>query len=109
MKHRPGELKEPITINRETLTSDGMGGNTLAINVLHSTRAKVTPMSGRESADFDQLTSHSMYTFVIRRRSGIQENDRITWLGTQYNIRSIPDSGPRDLYLELMAERGVAQ
>ena len=109
MRYRPGELTEPIVIQRETLTSDGMGGNTISIATLHSTRAHVRPLSGRESADFDQLTSHSMYLFVIRRRSDIQENDRITWRGTQYNIRSIGDRGPRDLYLELTAERGVAQ
>lgn len=107
--YRPGELLERIEIKREDLQPDGMGGNVRTVNVLHTVRAHVRPMSGSEKADFDTVTAPHMYLFVVRRLEDVFEDDRITWRGTDYNIRSISDRGPRSLYLEMMAEREVAQ
>lgn len=106
---RPGELLEKIDILRETLTSDGMGGSDVTTATVYSVRAHVRPMSGNEVTNWDQVSAPHMYLIVIRRLSDITEKDRISWRGNEYNIRSISDNGPRALYIELQAERRVAQ
>lgn len=111
-KYRPGELTERITIKRETLTSDGLGGDDLTVSDVVTVAAKVVPLSGNEREDFNSLSSSHNYRFVIRWRSGATApllNDRIEWRGTDFNIRSINDHGPRSMYLEIEAEQGVAQ
>lgn len=109
MKYRPGELDQRITIQRETPASDGMGGVTLTLSDVATVAAKVIAMSGNEREDFDALQAEHKYRFVIRWRSDILKNDRIVWRGVEFNIRSIADFGPRTMYLEMDAERGVAQ
>lgn len=108
-RNRPGQLLERIEIKREALTPDGMGGNTRVLNVLHTVRANVRPAAGNEKPDFDTVTAPHSYVFTVRRLSDITEADRITWRGDEYNIRALSDLGPRALYLEITAERGVAQ
>lgn len=108
INYRPGELDQRITIKRETLTPDGMGGDTVSLSDVDTVWAKAKPMSGRESENWDQLNAAHVYLFVIRRRSDIQPDDRIVWDGVSYNLLSQNDLGGRAAYLELIAEKGVA-
>ena len=107
MRYRPGELREPIIIQRETLTSDGMGGNAVSVATLYSTKAMVKPLTGNEHNNWDQVSASFGYLFVIRARA-LLETDRIVWRGASYNIRSIATEGSKALYLEIQTERGVA-
>jgi head-tail adaptor len=58
---------------------------------------------------FDRVNASAMYLFVIRYRTDVEESDRILWKGEFYNIRYIAQGTGRALYLEIDAERGVAQ
>jgi SPP1 family predicted phage head-tail adaptor len=110
MNWRPGELDQLITIKREQLASDGMGGETVTlVNLAADIWAKVRPMSGNESERFDKLNATMTNTFVVRYRDDVREDDRIVWGGDEYNIRAIEKAGSRELYTVMMAERGVAQ
>lgn len=109
MRWNIGELDERITLQREVRTSDGMGGYSTALIDVATVWAKVIARSGRERAYADRLNAEGAYTFVIRVRSDLLESDRILWDGSQYNIRAIARQGSRDMYLEIDAERGVAQ
>ena len=108
MKWQPGELDQRITIVREALTTDGMGGQTVSTSTVATVWAKVVALSGREAVRDDRLNAESAYLFVIRWRSDVREADRITWGGVTYNIRAIKQDGGRKMYLEINAERGVA-
>jgi SPP1 family predicted phage head-tail adaptor len=108
MKWVPGELDQRIKISREALTTDAGGGQTVALSVLTTVWAKVIAKSTRERETSDRLDASGLYTFIIRYRADIRENDRITWGGNDYNVRGIPREGGRKLYLEIDAERGVA-
>lgn len=108
-KFRIGEMDQRIEIVRETLTDDGMGGSTVALATIATVWALVRPRSGNEIEYSDRLNGQAAYMFVIRQRDDIQENDRLKWLGVEYNIRMISRLGGRNLYLEIDAERGVAQ
>lgn len=109
MTYRVGELDQRVTIQRLTLASDGQGGSTESWADVVTVWAHVRPRSGREVVQFDRVNGEHAYLFVIRYRSGIRESDRLVWQGVNYNIRSISDQSGRKLYLELDAERGVAQ
>jgi len=109
MRARPGELDQRITLRRLTLVDDGMGGSaeTWADFAVVSARVRAGP--GRESQQGDQIQAAAQYSFVIRYLSGILQTDLIRFAGVDYNIRSINDEGNRAAYLEILAERGVAQ
>ncbi len=106
---RIGEMDQRVTLQREVLTPDGMGGNTLALTTIATVWALVRPRGGKEIEYTERLNGQAAYMFVIRQRDDIQENDRINWQGVDYNIRMISRLGGRNLYLEIDAERGVAQ
>lgn len=109
MQYHAGELDKRITFKRETLTPDGIGGHTVNLSDIATVWALARPMSGREIERYDQLNATALYLFVVRNRQDVKEDDRIIWDGEEYNIRFLKSRGGRSLYLEIVAERGVAQ
>lgn len=107
--YRPGELDKRVIIRREVETPDGYGGFELTTQDITTVWAKVTRKAGRESFDSDRVQASASCSFVIRYRSDLSEKDRLVFAGVEYNIISGLDQGGRDLYLEIEAERGVAQ
>jgi SPP1 family predicted phage head-tail adaptor len=108
--YRPGELDQRIDLYSEILTDDGFGGKELSLRYIDTeVYSKVRPLSGKEVERFDKLNAESLSLFVIRYRDDIQANDRIKYEDEEYNIRYIPPRGGRAMYLEMYAERGVAQ
>lgn len=104
-----GELDQLITIKRETLTDDGMGGQNVTLtNVATNIWAKVRALSGKEFERYDKLNNSVMTKFIIRYRSGIREDDRIVWNSEEYNIRFVPPVSSRSTWLFIDAEKGVA-
>jgi len=106
---RPGELDQRVTVQRQTLTQDGIGGDTLAWVDQGAYWCHVRPLSGRESTGFDQLQGESAYMFVFRNGISLLDSDRLDWQGDQYNITLRKQPKSRALYIEVTAERGVAQ
>jgi SPP1 family predicted phage head-tail adaptor len=104
-----GEIDQRVVIQRLTLTPDGSGGNVKSWTELATVWCHVRPKSGRESVGSDRVEGSASYLFVIRYRAGLRDSDRIVWKGVSYNIRAIHDRSGRRLYLDLEAERGVAQ
>ena len=86
-----------------------MGGEVLVWAEKFKTRAKVKVSGGKEFDQNEQINVSGNYTFVIRNRSDISEKDLIVYDGIEYNIRFIKSQNDRDLYLEIITEKGVAQ
>lgn len=107
--YRPGEMDKRISIIRETRTDDGLGGVTVTESTVDTVWAHARPMNGNEQDIHDRVNGQALYLFVIRYRSDILESDSIQWEGVKYNIRFLKSKGPRNLYLEIDAERGVGQ
>jgi len=108
--YRAGELDEKIDLYAEVLTDDGFGGKDLTIRFIDSdVFCKVRALSGKEVERFDKLNAEALSLFVIRYRDDIKENDRIKFDDDEYNIRYIPKRTRRSMFLEMYAERGVAQ
>lgn len=108
---RPGRLDQKITIQRFTTVDDDMGGQEETWGDLFNAWAMVRPSSGREDERFERLDGLAFYIFTIRNRRDytIQDRDRIVWQGVPYNIRFPADPGGRQQYIDITAERGVAQ
>lgn len=109
MKANPGQLDQRVDIERSVFTDDGMGGKAETVSVVASVWALVSPALGEEKLLAGRVDSTALYRFTIRSRVDLYETDRIIWGGQRYNIRYLPRTGPRDLYLNVIAERGVAQ
>lgn len=110
MRWRIGELDQRISIIRRTATvADGMGGHTASDATIASVPAKVIAQAGRERVAGDRVNAEAGYRFIIRHRSDVLETDRIQWSGVLFQIRSVLREGGRPLYIEIIAERGVAQ
>ena len=106
--YRPGEIDQRVTLRRQTLTSDGPGGQTAAWSDVATFWCHVRPRSGRETVQADRVSGQTTYLFVCRYRSDVREADVLRWQGVDYNVRAILDRSGRKLYLEIDAERGVA-
>jgi len=106
-----GELDQRIEIFRQVKSDDGQGGFITSDVLQHTLWAHVITKGGGEVFKFEKVEATAVFTFVIRFNSqlGIQEDDFIRWEGVDYNIRAILKKSGRRLYLEIDAERGVAQ
>ena len=104
----PGELDQRVTIQSPTNMPDGRGGVVSGWEDVATVWAHVRPKSGRERSNADRVEASANYLIVIRWRA-IDPSWRIVWNGIPFNIRFPADYGRRALYLELDAERGVAQ
>lgn len=109
MTYRPGELDQRVSVQRETLISDGLGGDILSWVNQGYYWCHVRPMSARESVDFDQRHAQAEYLFVFRNGISILDTDRIDWEGEQFNIVARKQPKGRALYVEVIGARGVAQ
>lgn len=106
----PGNLDQRITLQAKTRTADNMGGAVETWGNFASVPtvwAQVIPARGNEAVNGERVDATGRFTFVIRNRTDVAENDRIVWLSENYNIRHIERRGGRPLYLYITAERGV--
>jgi head-tail adaptor len=110
---RDVRLDQLITFERETATPDGYGGQTSSYAQIAQEWAQVTGKKGDEKAQNGNLADSALINVVIRSNFDILETDSLLWddgRGDQrYNIRSILNSGNRDAWMVIEAERGVAQ
>ncbi len=107
-----GKADQRITFQRFAATADGIGGTTQAWANLASVPtvwAKVTPRIGNERMEDGRMNASATATFAVRYRSDITELDRIVWRGECWNIRRVMRKSGANLWLEIDAERGVAQ
>ena len=107
---KAGMLKEPISFERMTRTSDGFGGffEGWAVIAGTPTRAHVKPMSGGERWQSERTEATSTHKIMVRYHSGITEVDRAVIRGRAYNIRFINNLEFADKWLEISAQVGVA-
>lgn len=106
-----GKLDQRVTLERKTLTADGIGGTTAAwANVPSNATvwANVKAKAGREGMDNGRTTATFVSVFTIRNRADLLPQDRIVWGGVTYNIRAFLSEGARQQCLAIEAERGVA-
>lgn len=75
-----GSLRERLTIQYKSTTSDGQGGRSVSWNnTLAVVWARMTALSGRELLQAGAIGSTVVYRAVIRVRSDVTAKMRVTW------------------------------
>lgn len=109
MSYRAGQLDQRIQFERDVMIPDGMGGYVREPRILTRVAAYVRQKSARELLQAPQITATASMIFVIRFRDDLLPSDRIVWRDVRYNIRTPFDHNAREAFIEVEAERGVAQ
>lgn len=105
-----GYLDQRVTFQAQNLSPDGTGGFTEAWADFGDTPtvwAHVKPLRGREVIQEGSDAAVAEYRFIVRYRADVVEADRIVWNGSAYNIRQVMRTSGRELFLQIIAERGV--
>lgn len=107
---RIGELDERVEFQKEVFTPNNVGGQTSVWEAQFTAWAHVRALTGGERMANDALAATGGYRIVIRNRSDVDvlANWRAKWRGRSLNIRFPEYSGPRDIYLVMQADSGVA-
>ena len=104
-----GELDQRVTIEQPTLVDDSSGtGKDRTWSTLAKVWARVTPVSGSERVLGAQVESPTLYRVVIRRRADVTAHMRVLWITKSMNIKAVVDPGPREAFMTLDCEAGVA-
>ncbi len=109
-KYNAAMLREPVTFERLTRTSDGQGGYTEAWAAISGApdRAYVKAMSGSERWRSDRVEATSNYLAVVRYFAGLTEQDRIVIRSQNGQIRFINNLEFKNRWLEIDVNLGVA-
>lgn len=101
-------LNELITFYTLTQAQDEYGTLVTTRTELRKAYAKVHPLSGTERYRSMQTEAQSNYRFWVHYYSDVTSATIIVWRGVDFNIRFIADNGPKEAYMYIDAERGVA-
>ena len=109
-KYSARDLREAVTFERLTRTTDGAGGFTMAWQAIAGapTRAMVKPLSGSERWASQRIEAAANYRVVTRYTDDLTEDDRVVIRGRPSRIRFIANVDLADRWLEIDAELGVA-
>ena len=107
-------MKQRITFQYFSLSSDGMGGNTRTWNTLNNAWANVVPLSGSEAFEVGGLKGKTKYKILTRYRDDLVSQGynqdtydyllRILYNGKFLNIQYVFNVGEDGALTELIAE-----
>ena len=104
-----GDLQDYVALD-ENQAVTGPGGSAPPVWVeVAQGAAKVQPLRGREQVTAEKERARTLYKVWMPRRA-INSGWRLRWLsngGVEMNVREVLDHGPRDLFIEFIAETGV--
>lgn len=109
-KYSARDLREPVTFERLTRTSDGAGGYTEAWAAISGApdRGMVKALSGRERWSSQRLEGVASHRVVVRYFDGLTEADRVTIRNRPCQIRFVNNVDYADRWMELDVEMGAA-
>ena len=91
---RAGKLRHRVSIETESIVSDGMGGYTsggwTSVDGMSSVPAHIMPLSSKEQLDAMKLESVITNKIRIRYRAGITSKNRIVFGSRIFNIKGAP-------------------
>ncbi len=106
-----GARAEPVTLQRLTRTSDGMGGGVETWADVGLIWCDIKPLRASEAERQGAVRSLSVYQFSADAMSvkakAASPSDRLVWQGRAYNIRELrtPKSAMPDI--DIIAETGA--
>ena len=104
-----GQLRNQITIQSKTETTDSYGGTVSAWSDFATVMAKIRPLRGRELVAAQAVQSEAEVMFYLRYLSGVESSMRIAHESTYYDIVSIVDVDFRHKELEISTKTGLSE
>ena len=104
---RAGRLRNNVTIQAKTITTDSYGGSVETWADVADVAASLEPLAGRELASAQTVNAETTTRIRMRYRAGVVSSNRITFDGKFYNIQSIVDTDMRHRELIVMASEGL--
>lgn len=101
-----GKLRHKITVERESTTTDIVGGQSSTWATLIEPFALVKPVTGTERYQAMKLETNITHRIYIRYVADIKTTDRIIFNSREMQIRSIIDLEERNKWLELHCVEG---
>ncbi len=105
---RIGELRKQIIIQSENPTTDSAGGYVLAWTDVATVWAEIKPLSGNEVFTAQHLEGHITHHVLMRYRSDVTTDMRLSYNGRLFNIRAVLNMEERNQWTELLVEEGAA-
>lgn len=105
-----GTLRHRVTLQQQTISRDGYGGEVVTWSELFTAWAAVEPLQGRELLDGKRLEAEVTSRIRMRYRAGVKPGQRVTWGDHTYDIEAViePESRRRELVL-MCRETGIGQ
>lgn len=97
-----GELTKRIRIDRQTATSDGQGGQTIAWSTRDTCWASIAPISQSEAIRAGAVTSVLLSAITIWYRTDLDVTDRIVLGARLFRILSIQDPTGNQVALRII-------
>jgi SPP1 family predicted phage head-tail adaptor len=109
MVKQVGELDRRITIQTFSETTDTFGQGVKSFSTLAQVWANVVEKVGREGEDGDMIASTKNVEFIIRYRTDVNEEMRISYNSNIYKIQAIQSADARKAFLKIVCLWSDAQ
>jgi SPP1 family predicted phage head-tail adaptor len=107
---KAGTLRHRVTFQRATETDSGTGSVVKAWANLDTVWARVEPLAGKERFAAMQTQADVDYRILCRYQSALSDmmpNDRATWNGITFDIKSVINTDGRNIELQVFARRHI--
>jgi SPP1 family predicted phage head-tail adaptor len=104
-----GQLRDRITIKRETNTPDGTGGYDRSWSTVAEVWANIVSMNGREAVLGQVLQGISTFQITVRHRTDIEPAMQILWGTRELNVQSAEDKAGTRQWTTIIASTEAPQ
>jgi SPP1 family predicted phage head-tail adaptor len=109
MIDQAGQLDRRITLQTFSETTDTFGQEVKTYSTLASVWANVKESIGKEGEDGDMIAATKKVEFIIRYRTDVNEQMRITYNNNTYKIQAIQSADARKAFLKIVCLWSDAQ
>jgi SPP1 family predicted phage head-tail adaptor len=102
MIDQAGQLDRRITIKNFSETTDNFGQQVKSFSTLASVWANVVEKMGSEGEDGDMIAATKKVEFIIRYRTDVNEEMRISYNSNTYKIQAIQSADARKAFLKIV-------
>lgn len=101
-----GKLRSKISVERETLTKDSVGGQQSTWTRIYFAFAWIRPVSGFERVQAQKLEADITHDIFIRFTKDLKPQDRIIYNDRIMQIRAVLNVEERNQWLRIKADEG---
>ena len=102
MIDQAGQMDRRITIQTFSETTDNFGQEVKSFSTLASVWANVVEKVGSEGEDGEMIAATKKVEFVIRYRTDVNEEMRISYNSNTYKIQAIQSADARKAFLKIV-------